>query len=400
MASIVQDSLVTIYFELIWESSHARHVDAYYAADVSFTRDILPLGVKSRMRGLGPGDSVEMVLDPSEIPAYEPGKILEIARSRFLAPVTHGRNIKPRIGRFYPQRFIQDVPGNRPDSTAPFRVVATDRSGFKANLNNPLAGQDVTIKASVLDVRPPSGEAGKQHRWPVMLMRGVGMQARMEETPTDFLGVHPFIRDDETNDAEFYSKLAAAPLLDGQAIENVKKVYGRLLEDGMDVLDIMTGSASHLPDGFKPGSVTGLGLSKKDMGANPALDASVVHNLNEVPELPFEENSFDAVVCTASVEYMTKPFEVFEDMARVLRPGGVFVLTFSDHWFEAKVIRVWSELHLFERLGLVSQYFVRSEKFVDLKTFSERGWPRLPGGNDEDKESDSIFAVWSRVQTG
>ena len=214
MASIVQDSLATIYFELTWESSHARHVDAYYAVDVSFTRDILPLGLKSRMRGLGPGDSVEMILDPSEIPAYEPGKILEIARSRFLAPILHGRNIKPRIGRFYPQRFIQDVPGNRPDSTAPFRVVATDRAGFKADLNNPLAGQKVTIKASVLDVRPPNEGGGAQQRWPVTLLRGVGMQARMEETPSDFLGVHPFIREDETSDVEFYTKLASASLLE------------------------------------------------------------------------------------------------------------------------------------------------------------------------------------------
>ena len=226
------------------------------------------------------------------------------------------------------------------------------------------------------------------------------MHARMEETPSDFLGMHPFIREDETNDAEFYSKSRSAPLLDDQAIENVKKVYGRLLEDGMDVLDIMTGSASHLPDGFKPGSVTGLGLGKKEMDANPVLDTSVVHSLNEVPKLPFEENSFDAVICTASVEYLTKPFEVFEDVTRVLRSGGVFILTFSDHWFEPKVIRIWSELHQFERMGLVSQYFVRSGKFVGLNTFSERGWPLLADTEDDDKKSDSIFAVWGMVSSG
>jgi len=403
MAHIAQDSLATIYFELIWESSHARHVDAYLAANVSFTRDILPLGLKSRMRGLGQGDSVEMPLDPSDITAHEQGKIIDLPHSRFKAPLVHDRRIKPRIGRFYPQRLIEDVPGTRPDSTAPFRVTATDKAGFKADLNHPLAGRVVQIKASALDVRPPDTDAGELHRWPSTLMRGPGMQARMMETATDFLGVDPFIREDETDDGEFYTKSGPIPLLDKQALENVKKVYGRLLKDGMDVLDLMAGPASHLPDGFKPGSVTGLGLNKKIMDANQELDAVVVHNLNEKPRLPFEENSFDAVICTASVEYLTKPFEIFEDMARVLKPGGVFVLTFSDHWFEPKAIRIWSELHEFERMGLVCQYFFRSEKFVDLNTFSERGWPRLPNTKDmhssKKKDSDSIFAVWGRTQS-
>jgi SAM-dependent methyltransferase len=161
----------------------------------------------------------------------------------------------------------------------------------------------------------------------------------------------------------------------------------------------MAGSVSHLPDEFKPGSITGLGLSKKEMAKNAILEKSIVHDLNRNPRLPFEANTFDSVICTTSVEYLTKPFEVFEDVARVLRPSGLFVLTFSDHWFEPKVIRIWSELHQFERLGLVSQYFVRSEKFGDLNTFSERGWPLLPGKTGDKKESDSIFAVWGRTSS-
>ncbi len=399
MVHIAQDSIATIYFELIWESSHARHVDAYYASNVSFTRDILPLGLKSRMRGLGPGDSVEMLLDPSDIPAYEPGKVIDLPGSRFKAPFIHGRKIRPRIGRFYPQRLIEDVPGTRPDSTAPFRVVATDKAGFKADLNHPLAGRQLYIKALVLDIRSPEGDTGELHSWPSTLMRGPGMQVRMEETPSDFLGVDPFVREDETADGEFDSKSRQFSLLDRQAVENVRKVYGQLLQDGMDVLDLMAGSDSYLPEGLKPGSVTGLGLGRKDMDANKMLGKRLVHNLNEEPRLPLEDKGFDAVICTAAVEYLVKPFEIFEEVGRILRPGGIFVLTFSDHWFEPKAIRIWSELHQFERMGLVCQFFVSSDEFGDLNTFSERGWPRLPedkGDKGGEKHSDSIFAVWGR----
>ncbi len=134
------------------------------------------------------------------------------------------------------------------------------------------------------------------------------------------------------------------------------------------------------------------------MDANPALTTRVVHNLNEEPELPFEDESFDAIICTVSVEYLTKPFEIFEEAARVLKPGGVFALTFSNHWVENKVIRIWTELNEFERMGMISQFFVRTDGFEDLTTLSERGWPRPDDEDDSDadkpNQSDPVYAVW------
>ena len=32
-------------------------------------------------------------------------------------------------------------------------------------------------------------------------------------------------------------------------------------------------------------------------------------------------------------------------------------MTFSDRWFPTKAIELWSELHPFERMGLVLDYF-------------------------------------------
>ncbi len=387
MAHIAQDSLATIYFEFTWKSSNATHVERYLAEGVSFTRDILPLGVKSRMRGLGVGDSVEMAMDPSEVPAFKPGKILDMPRTRFKAQV-HGRDIKPRIGRYYPKFYIESVPGTRPDSATPFRVVKADRAGFKADLNHPMAGREVTLKATVVDVRPPSEDAGNLSRWSEIILKGPGMQARLLDTPTDFLGADPFLREDETDDAAFYSTEKAADHLEASSIESVQKVYGALLENGMDILDLMPGRTSRLPEDITPASVIGLGLSQEGMDGNADLDKNVIHNLNDDPKLPFDDASFDAVICTASVGYLTKPFEVFEDVARVLKPGGVFAVTYTNHWFEPKVIQVWTELQEFERMGLVSQFFIRTEQYEDLWTSSDR----VESGAKED----SVFAVWGR----
>jgi hypothetical protein len=81
----------------------------------------------------------------------------------------------------------------------------------------------------------------------------------------------------------------------------------------------------------------------------------------------------------------------------VVRPGGVFALTFSDRWFPGKVIRLWTELHPFERMALVLAYLRHSGLFTDLRTESVRNLPRP----EDDKyagmrrTSDPVFAVWA-----
>lgn len=46
--------------------------------------------------------------------------------------------------------------------------------------------------------------------------------------------------------------------------------------------------------------------------------------------LPFEDGSFDVVVCVRVVHHLERPAAVFAEFARVLRPGGVLVLEFAN----------------------------------------------------------------------
>jgi SAM-dependent methyltransferase len=156
----------------------------------------------------------------------------------------------------------------------------------------------------------------------------------------------------------------------------IKALYGKYLQPGMHVLDLMSSWRSHVPESLPLGSLVGLGLNAEEMAENPQLTEYVVHDLNTDPRLPFEDRRFDAVICTVSVEYMTRPFEVFRDVARILRPEGLFIHTFSNRWFPPKAIKIWEELSEFERMGLVSEYFLESGSYDNLKTYSARGWPR------------------------
>ncbi|MGB5639589.1 MAG: methyltransferase domain-containing protein, partial [Sedimenticolaceae bacterium] len=102
------------------------------------------------------------------------------------------------------------------------------------------------------------------------------------------------------------------------------------------------------------------------------------------------------VICSLSVEYLIKPFEVFAEVARVLRPGGRFIVTFSNRWFPPKVINVWEAIHEFERPGLVMEYFLRDGMFENLETWSIRGLPRPADDKyaDRRQDSDPVYAVW------
>ena len=74
------------------------------------------------------------------------------------------------------------------------------------------------------------------------------------------------------------------------------------------------------------------------------------------------------------------------------------MVTFSDRWFPPKVVRVWAELHPFERLGLVLEHFARAHAFTDLRTLTSQGLPR-PEDDPHVPEttlSDPVFAAWGR----
>jgi ubiquinone/menaquinone biosynthesis C-methylase UbiE len=101
--------------------------------------------------------------------------------------------------------------------------------------------------------------------------------------------------------------------------------------------------------------------------------------------LPFDDASFDAVTCCVSVDYLTKPLEVFADVARVLRPGGVFVCTFSNRCFPTKAIRGWLSTDDEGHCAIVRAYFEFTEGFA-VPTVQLRN-PEAHG--------DPLYAVWA-----
>jgi len=211
------------------------------------------------------------------------------------------------------------------------------------------------------------------------------MGLRETEAVDDGHGFAPgfFDRADPTPDADFYVPPRFVTHIDGDAITAVGDLYAELGIAG-DVLDLMGSWVSHFHTA--PAHLTVLGMNAAELAANPQAAATVVHDLNAEPRLPFGDASFDAAVCCVSVDYLTRPVDVFAEAGRTLRPGGPFVCTFSNRCFPSKAIRGWLYASDEQHGEIVAEYFRRSGRW-DEPVIARRTPPGHRG--------DPLFAVWA-----
>ncbi|WP_040731910.1 methyltransferase domain-containing protein [Thiocapsa marina] len=388
-----------IRFDLHWQSEDAMHTDSRVASRLALCRGLIPPELEAEIMDRHVGHCATLRFEPGAWLAPPRDDLLrELRPEHFNRRLPAGAWIEPRAGRFYPRGVLEGVEGISGSDRRPLRLVDVQPERLTADLNHPLAERalDVAVRIEAIRARGDRHVGRCTEVTALITDDGPGMQARWRGQATDFWSDDPFARPDPRPDADFYASPRLVDHLDRTAIAEIGGLYGRLIPAGAHILDLMTSWHSHLPPGLEPAAVTGLGMNRSELDANPVLTARVVHDLNRDPTLPFGDADFSAVICTVSVEYLTRPFEVFREVARVLKPGGRCILTFSNRWFPPKVIRIWQELHAFERLALVLDYLRESGRFGRLETFSLRGLPRPTDDRYAGRlaESDPVFAVW------
>jgi len=198
------------------------------------------------------------------------------------------------------------------------------------------------------------------------------MQTLLATKSSDYFSAMPFTRILEDDDQSFYAAIESSDSVDLTTLAELEQFYVRYLLDDMKILDLMAGFSSRLPRNLQA-NITGLGLKEEELKNNPSLGQYHIHDVNKNPQLPFQPQQFDAVICSFAIEYINQPFAVFEEVARILKPGGVFAIGFSDRFYSQKVISIWNDVHVFERMGIVLEYFRQSGEFEDLHCESMRG---------------------------
>ncbi|KAK4272136.1 hypothetical protein QN277_020727 [Acacia crassicarpa] len=184
-------------------------------------------------------------------------------------------------------------------------------------------------------------------------------------------------------DRDFYAYPRLVKHVDDGFISTLTNLYRQRLRPEMHILDLMSSWVSHLPDEVNYTRVVGHGLNAQELAKNPRLDYFVVKDLNEDQRFEFESCCFDAVLCTVSIQYLQQPEQVFAEVFRILKPGGLFIVSFSNRLFYEKAISAWREGTAYSRVQFVVQYFQCVEGFTEPEVVR-----RLPS-EDDNKGSDS-----------
>ncbi len=178
---------------------------------------------------------------------------------------------------------------------------------------------------------------------------------------------HYFHREDESSDDTFYAQPRFTTHIDDATITNITHFYREVLSPSDRLLDLMSSWISHLPNEVGYKHVSGLGMNDEELARNPRLDDYLVQNLNVDTKLPYPNEQFDAVMIVVSIQYLTHPLEVFQEIDRILAPGGKCIVAMSHRLFPTKAIYAFQLLPPDERCRLVAAYMKEANEHCNVE---------------------------------
>lgn len=132
------------------------------------------------------------------------------------------------------------------------------------------------------------------------------------------------------------------------------------------VLDVATGTGRVPGTLFQQpdfaGRVVGLDLSRQMLHRAAINNAAYQDRLTllwqDASYLPFPDETFDAVTCIEALEFLPDSRVTLQEMARVLRPGGIFLVSnrigAGRRWLPGRTMRRATFAALLESLSLVN----------------------------------------------
>lgn len=198
-----------------------------------------------------------------------------------------------------------------------------------------------------------------------------------------------FRRIDEEDDGHFYEAPRLVYHIDENAVAALTDFYSGVLPQGGVLLDLMSSWVSHVPPKIGYAEIIGHGMNNAELAANPRLGRWFVQDLNKDSRLPLEDDSIDAAMICVSVQYLQHPVAVLREVARVLRPGGPVVISFSNRCFWTKAVAIWRGLDDAGHARLVELY-LRHAGFEDIETHRLAEWI--------EDERDPLIAVIGRTR--
>lgn len=134
-----------------------------------------------------------------------------------------------------------------------------------------------------------------------------------------------------TNTAAFQLSTDAAEAYEDKAVPAIFRQFaGYLVEEarpapGSDVLDVACGTgivARTVAERSGGARIVGVDINEGMLAVARRLRPDLEWHHGDAADLPFQDDTFDAVLCQASLMYFPDRAEAVAEMARVTRPGG------------------------------------------------------------------------------
>ena len=158
--------------------------------------------------------------------------------------------------------------------------------------------------------------------------------------------------------------------------ENVMGFFIAHLKPGMSVLDCGCGPGT-ITQGIAqivaPGKVVGCDLEPgmveraAELAEGRGLD-NISFQVGNILDLPFEDDTFDAVMSCAVTEHLSEPVKAMSELGRVVKPGGVVGITRTD----------WSAHLISPPCDAVGRFFELFEHGFNLQGGTMNGGKDLP----------------------
>lgn len=162
---------------------------------------------------------------------------------------------------------------------------------------------------------------------------------------------------DDSDDNLFYAYPRLVTHVDEGFIDKLTNLYRDRLKPHTRILDMMSSWVSHLPEEMEFAHVEGHGMNEEELTKNRQLNHFFVQDLNKDLKLPFPDQDFDAVLNCVSIQYLQYPDAIFYEIHRILKPGGIAIISFSNRMFYQKAIAAWRDGSEGTRVELVKGYF-------------------------------------------
>lgn len=115
---------------------------------------------------------------------------------------------------------------------------------------------------------------------------------------------------------------------EGAMFPELRDLLSQNISKGSRCLDLGCGDGGTCGVFLKEHAAAYVGVDISEAAVNRAralgLDARLIE---DAAKLPFPDGTFDAVICSEVLEHIFLPHAVAREVLRVLRPGGIFIVT-------------------------------------------------------------------------